>query len=218
MDDFPEYHKIQTIFKRDMSSPRKTLIPGDWSKLEFEFLQANQWVFTEKVDGTNIRILVRGDTVRIGGRTSAAMIPATLAGVIDSHFRERSTRGALLESFPPDTHVVLYGEGYGPKIQKGGHYREDQAFVLFDVKVGDWWLRRADVESVGHALGLDVVPVIGKGTLHDAVTLCRNDLQSRWGNFRAEGIVARPEVELKTRGGERIIAKIKCRDFTGLES
>ena len=29
----------------------------------------------------------------------------------------------------------------------------------------------------------------------------------------AEGIVARPKTELNTRGGHRLIAKIKCRDF-----
>ena len=37
----------------------------------------------------------------------------------------------------PDGAAVLYGEGYGAKIQKGGgNYRADQDFVLFDVRVG----------------------------------------------------------------------------------
>jgi hypothetical protein len=36
---------------------------------------------------------------------------------------------------------------------------------------------------------------------------------STWGDFNAEGIVARPICELKSRNGERIITKLKHRDF-----
>src|SRR5574340_488255 len=147
-----EYHKIQTLFKRDMENNGKLLLEGQWTLPEFEFLAGNTCVFTEKVDGA--------------------------------------------------------------KIQKGGgNYRADQDFVLFDVKVGDWWLQRADVEDVAHKLGLDVVPIIGEGTLHDAVAHAKAGIRSTWGDLEAEGIVARPKVELKTRGGQRLIAKIKCRDF-----
>ena len=37
---------------------------------------------------------------------------------------------------------------------------------------------------------------------------------SKWGDFQAEGIVARPQVELKARNGKRVITKIKNKDFT----
>jgi len=113
-----------------------------------------------------------------------------------------------------DGEAVLYGEGYGAKIQKnGGNYRQDQDFILFDVRCGDWWLKRSDVEDVAEKLGIDVVPMIGQGTLFDAVNFAKQRFKSKWGDFEAEGIVARPAVELKTRGGQRLIAKIKCRDF-----
>lgn len=87
--------------------------------------------------------------------------------------------------------------------------------VLFDVNVGQWWLQRNDVEDVAQKLGVDVVPVIGDGTLHDAVAQAKAGILSTWGDFQAEGIVARPKTELKTRNGHRIITKIKCRDFAG---
>lgn len=107
-----------------------------------------------------------------------------------------------------------YGEGYGAKIQKGGgNYRQDQDFVLFDVKIGDWWLERSSVEEIASALKLDIVPIIGTGTLYDMVKITRNGFNSIWGNFKAEGIVARPEVELKSRNGNRIITKVKHKDF-----
>ena len=129
--------------------------------------------------------------------------------------------------------VTLYGEGYGPKIQKGGgNYREDASFVLFDVKIGDFWLDRENVNDVAEKLGIDAVPVIGKGTLWDAISIVkgqppasfpfkvhngtwngRDGMKSQWGDFEAEGIVARPTVPLFTRQGHRIITKIKGVDF-----
>ena len=54
-----EYHKIQTVFKRDPATKIKTLLDVDWSQDAFGYLADNEWVFTEKVDGTNIRVMVR---------------------------------------------------------------------------------------------------------------------------------------------------------------
>lgn len=206
-----EYHKIQSIFKRDMSSKRKTLLEGQWTMPEFEYLAGNAWVFTEKVDGTNIRVIFKDGGVTFGGRTDNAQIPTQLVARLNERFLPLVAK--LGEVFT-DGSAVLYGEGYGAKIQKGGgNYRPDQDFVLFDVKVGEWWLQRADVEDVAAKLGLDVVPILGEGTLHDAVAQAKAGIRSTWGDFQAEGIVARPKTELKTRSGHRLIAKIKCRDF-----
>jgi hypothetical protein len=205
-----EYHKIQSVFKRDMSSKHKTLIDGAWTLPEFEYLARNDWTFTEKVDGTNIRVMFKDGGITYGGRTDDAQIPAQLVGRLNERFLPMA--GKLGELFQDG--VVLYGEGYGAKIQKGGgNYRSDQDFVLFDVRVGPWWLQRPDVNDVSQTLGIDVVPIIGEGTLHDAVDWARRGIKSRWGNFEAEGIVARPKTELNTRSGHRLIAKIKCRDF-----
>lgn len=205
-----EYHKIQTIYKRDMTSKGKTLLEGQWTMPEFEYLAENTWVFTEKVDGTNIRVSFSEGSVTFGGRTDDAQISAPLLKRLNERFLPLLAK--MGEVFGAG--VVLYGEGYGARVQSGGgKYRPDPDFVLFDVRVGEWWLQRPDVEDVAAKLGLEVVPVIGEGTLHDAVTSAKAGIQSRWGNFQAEGIVARPKTELRTRSGHRIIAKIKCRDF-----
>lgn len=206
-----KYHKIQSIYKRDMFSKRKTLIEGEWTLPEFEYLAGNVWTFTEKVDGTNIRVIFKEGSITFGGRTEDAQIPAQLVGRLNERFLPLAEK--LAEVFP-DGAAVLYGEGYGAKIQKGGgNYRQDQDFVLFDVRVGQWWLQRADVGDVAQKLGLDAVPVIGEGTLHDAVAWAKRGIRSTWGDFEAEGIVARPKTELMTRSGHRLVAKIKCRDF-----
>lgn len=223
-----EYHKINTLFKRNMAGDKK-LIVGEWAAPEFEYLQNNTWEFTEKVDGTNIRVHFHRDedTIDVAyyGRTDNASLPPHLMQVLyqqfgtfiwpgsqDRHpFLDNLGRMMLDKNI---TDLTLYGEGYGPKIQGGGKYRDTPGFVCFDIKVGDWWLERPTVESICEQLAVDIVPVVGYGTLHDAVNLASNGgLQSEWGNFISEGIVARPQVQLFNRKGERIIAKIKVRDF-----
>ena len=177
----------------------------------FKYLRHNQWVFTEKVDGTNIRVMFEKESVSFAGKTDRAQLPAPLLTRLNEVFLPMTDR--LGEVFN-DASACLYREGYGARIQKGGgNYRPDQDFVLFDVKVGPWWLQRADVEDVAGKLGLDVVPVIGTGTLDEMVTCVRTGFNSSWGSFRAEGIVARPATELCTRGGERVITKLKHKDF-----
>lgn len=206
-----EYHKIQTVFKRDMQSKYKTILEGEWTLPEFEYLSGNQWVFTEKVDGTNIRVMFQHNSITFGGKTDSAQIPAQLVARLNELFLPLTER--MCEIFGI-CDVCLYGEGYGAKIQKGGgNYRPDQDFVLFDVKIGDWWLQRANVEDVAAMLGVDIVPIIGEGNLFDAINWAKRGIESTWGDFEAEGIVARPKTELNTRSGQRLITKIKCRDF-----
>ena len=157
-----EYHKIQTVFLRDPNTKFKTLLEGEFALPEFKYLANNEWMFTEKVDGTNIRVMFDGQQITFGGKTDNAQIPAFLVTRLQDVFLPQ------LETFKAKfaDGVCLYGEGYGAKIQNGGgNYRQDQDFVLFDVKIGDWWLERSSVEEIASTLKLDIVPIIGAGTL-----------------------------------------------------
>lgn len=206
-----EYHKIQSVFFRDPATKHKTFLMGQWSMPEFAYLANNQWAFTEKVDGTNIRVMWDGNAVTFGGKTDNAQIPAQLVTRLQERFLPQVER--FTEKFGEQGNVCFYGEGYGAKIQNGGLYRPDQDFVLFDVKIGNWWLYREDVEKLAEGFGLDIVPIIGYGTLHQAIEQVRRGFNSQWGSFAAEGIVARPCTELRARNGERVITKIKHKDF-----
>ena len=204
------YHKIPTVFKRDPETNYKTLLLGKYATPELEYLKDCEWVFTEKVDGTNIRIMSYPEgTVGFGGRTDHANIPAKLVNRLSELFPPHAK---LYEQFPGG--ACLYGEGFGAGIQKGGrNYGNDQDFVLFDVQVGDWWLKREDVCDIAMQLGLEVVPVLGQGNLAFISMEVEAGIQSKWGDFLAEGIVARPEVELSGRNNERVICKLKYKDF-----
>lgn len=185
---------------------------GAWTDPVFDYLRNNQWVFTEKVDGTNVRVGWDKDAkkVNLGGRTDAAQMPTTLMSKLNDLFPIEKFSGLY-----GDCSMTLYGEGYGEKIQKGGgnYIKDGQGFVLFDVMIRDMWLERHNIEDIANKLGISTVPDIGSGTPLDAVDLCKNGFRSQWGDFAAEGIVLRPETELKTRRGDRIITKVKCRDF-----
>lgn len=201
-----EYHKINTVFKRGSD---KKIIIGEYSLPEFEYLKDNEWEWTEKVDGMNIRIIFDGG-VRFGGKTDNAQLPVELVNRLNELFYKKVD---LFREMFGDYEVCFYGEGYGAGIQKGGKYKKEQDFVLFDVKIGYWWVERNCVINIAERFGVEVVPIVGYGNLTDIVEYTRPGFSSRWGDFIAEGIVARPVVGLKDRSGNRIITKIKYKDF-----
>lgn len=204
-----QYNKIQSIFKRD---ERGKFIDGEWSLPELGYLQNNEWEMTEKVDGTNIRVMFDGENITFGGKTDNAQIPSFLVTKLNNRFMTIEQRQKFKEKFAEG--VCLYGEGYGAKIQKGGgNYRLDQDFVLFDVLIGKWWLQRENCEEVAKLFGLEIVPILGYGTIHDAIKKCKDGFNSTWGNFQAEGLVLRPKVRLYSRDGNQVITKVKYRDF-----
>ena len=204
------YHKIQTVFKREMKNKGK-IIEGEYSLPELEYLKNNIWVFTEKVNGTNIRILWNGKKINFGGKTDNAQLPVKLLYKLQEIFDGKTEQFKNL--FGEDK-VCLYGEGYGAGTAKGGgNYSKDHNFVLFDIKIGEWWLERKNIEDISSKLNLTVVPILGLGTLSDMIEITRKGFNSQWGIFMAEGIVARPQVELKCRNGDRLITKIKYNDF-----
>src|SRR5258708_1938104 len=151
-----EYTKIQTVFKRD---ERNKIVEGSYTLPEFEYLKDNIWVFTEKVDGTNIRVMwqAANRSLKFGGKTDQAQIPVTLLYKLQELFTEASLAGVF-----PETEVCIYGEGYGAKIQRAGasYIADGVDFVLFDVKIGEWWLQREDIIEIAGILGVRVVPII----------------------------------------------------------
>lgn len=218
-----EYQKINTLFMRDENN---IIIPDMFTCPEFEYLKDLKWETTEKIDGTNIRVeLYFGAQyddepiecrMKIKGRTEAAQLPTHLTMKLDSLFGQIN----WLEIFPTviaGTTVVLYGEGYGAKIQKGGNYiKNDVGFILFDVKVNNWWLNRDACQDIASKLNIPIVPFIGYMTLPEAIEYVKAGFKSVIAenkDYDAEGLVLKTPYGLQFRNGERIITKIKTVDF-----
>lgn len=204
-----QYPKINSVFKRD---PKTHLfIENEYSCPEFAFLENNEWVWTEKVDGMNVRVIYNGDQgyLDFRGKTDKAQMPKLLM----QHLEFTFTHSCMGEVFGAES-ACLYGEGYGAGIQSGGDYRSDQGFILFDILVGRWWLQREGLEAIAKALGIPIVPIVGMFSLKEAVEHVKHGFPpSQLRPGLGEGIVGQPFIPLKTRSGDRIIAKIRNKDF-----
>lgn len=207
------YHKIENIFNRDIEGTKK-LILGDFRSETVKALNDIEWVCTEKIDGTNIGIVWNGHEVSYIGRTERSDIPPRLKAFLDSKFHDDYSE-TIFEQLFGEKQAILFGEGYGGKIQKGSHYSEDEDFILFDVYFleSDIYSNREFVEVVAKALDVKIVPIAFVGKLHDAVRYIRKQPQSFLSENVMEGVVARPRVELRDNQGKRIIVKIKVADY-----
>lgn len=215
-----EYPKINSLFQRNVSGR----FTAEYSCPEFEYLADKPWIWTEKVDGTNIRLYYPAAHERdryqgnehmyVKGRTDNAQLPPKLLNACVELVRSLDL-GSWAEKHIIGSEVVFFGEGYGAGIQKGGQYRPDPSFVLFDVKIDQWWLQRSSVEEVAAELGFDIVPVVCEKTLLAMDWDMRNGIvfPSAWSEASPEGVVGRPKVDLWNRKGERIITKLKFKDY-----
>jgi ATP-dependent RNA circularization protein (DNA/RNA ligase family) len=213
-----EYPKIQTVFKRDANN---IIIPTEFTRPEFEWLKDCKFRAEEKIDGTNIRIELYFDEnglchIWFKGRTDKAVIPSHLMDKLKLLFGGIN----FVEIFnsPKDLYVTLYGEGYGCKIQGcGGRYiQKDCGFILFDVKVGNYWLSRENVCDIATKCGIDVVPQLGYMTIMEAIKFVNDGFKSLVAEDKtldAEGLVLKTPDNLLMRNGERVILKIKGKDF-----
>jgi hypothetical protein len=210
-----KYPKIHSVYKRDENGR----FNGEFSQVEFDYLFNNEWEGREKIDGTNIRIHWDGDEFQIAGRTDKAQIPEHLFNRISEICSEdlfHDVFGYHDEDEDP-LDITLFGEGFGNRIQKvGSLYLNDEVdFILFDVKVGLWWLKRSDVIHIAQQLGIRVVPTIAMGTLKELIDYVKWGFPSKvaYNELQAEGLVLTPKIDLLSRNGQRIITKIKTKDF-----
>lgn len=222
------YPKINTLFLRDLDKQSKyyncILLDQPLTTPEFETLKFCDWECTEKIDGTNISIHIIPDMdsfkVEVHGRTDRAQIPDHLLYRM-SQIATKDNLAKIIKD--PTKQIILFGEGYGTKIQSVGsrYIKEGVDFILFDVLVDDIWLSRESCEEIASMLGIKIVPVIGYFTVPEATELVRMGFNSRISedqNLPAEGLVLKAPCGILDRLGNRIITKIKTEDFNKLRA
>ena len=215
-----KYHKIQSLYKRDPETKRFTT---EFSRPEFNYLYYLQWEGYEKINGTNIRIIwdmwrdERGAAfpqLHIEGRGDNSQIPPGLLTKLQQMFTEEK----MTKPFGrPESPVILYGEGVGPKVQSPGERNsKDFDFILFDIRIGRWWLMQDDVTNIAESMGLKRALKMYIGNLGGAEKLVRDGFTSEIAHdltLPAEGLVLRPKLDLFARNGDRIITKLKTKDY-----
>jgi hypothetical protein len=208
-----EYHKIDSPWKRvERGEHKGCFIRGAWSRPVFkELAHVPFWIGQEKIDGTNVRLYWDSKNVRFAGRTDNAQLHPSLFAVLIEKFNVDA-----MSIFNDEADVVLYGEGYGPKIQTGAlDYGEDYGVALFDVTVNGKWMEMEDVRGIASTLGVHCPRLLFTGSLAE-LTIQDNWLavgqQTLAQPGRMEGLVLRPPVVLLDANGKRIITKIKAKD------
>jgi Rnl2 family RNA ligase len=195
------------------------------------------WVATEKVHGAQLVIASDGGATRVGKRKAWLGGDAAFFGwqLLRAGF-ERAARVALADGAAA---VRLYGELHGghyphpgvppvpgaSAVQTGVWYAPDVRFALFDVLDHEHpddpgvYRTYAQVARVAEAAGIDVVPLLGRGTraVLDAVPVRfqtrvpqRHSLPPLPDNL-AEGIVLRPDAALAPQ--DRTVVKVKIDEF-----
>ena len=208
-----EYQKIGNVFKFD---PKHKTIVG--VNEPYETLKNIIWQGTEKVDGTNTRIYWDGHSVEIAGHTDKAEFNPKVLAALEEMFKTKEMEYLFEQAFQ-GKEVYLFGETYGEAIQSGGSYMENghgTGFILFDVKVNNYDLKRKDVQDVAEQLGLDTVPVVFEGTLDEAKAFVAVHKMSTLGGGKheMEGLVLVPrDVQLYDANHDLIKCKCKYRDM-----
>ena len=164
------------------------------------------------VHNCNIRICWDGYRVSFMGRTDRAQIPGHLLSRLEELFGGESKEELFEQTFGKKE-VILFGEGYGKKIQNGGELYGDVNFRLFDVLVDGYWLLQDNVDCIAEIFEIETAPFMFRGTLEQGVQFIKTHPKSLLRDAEMEGIVGRPMVQMFSRTGERIMVKIKCRDF-----
>ena len=218
-----EYPKIQSLWKREgwyfdenkkkdpkYQNGRQSFIIGDYASEEFGNIK--KWHVDEKVDGTNIRIFYNDNKISFAGRTSQAQLPPKLLKYLQDHF----TIDRMKSCFPNTEELIIFGEGYGPKIQAGGgNYRKEVGFILFDIRIGRWWLKREDIELLGQNLEIPVVPSLGIMSEEEIIDLVKSKPLSKCSEIDhvMEGVVCRSAPLMLYRNGNPVKFKLKCIEF-----
>ena len=214
------YTKINTLYKRD---EKGKIMLGDFSRPEFEYLHKLPWIAYEKIDGTNMSYYWNGHILEIHGKTENASIPPHLYKKMEELVTVEMMQKAFPLKYDENGNeipmlVIIYGEGYGSKIQKGGgrYISNDVNFRVFDVNIDGWWLEIENVQDICDKLNLEMAVPYGELTIEEAEKMVIKGFNSTISEDKtliAEGLVLRPKVQLFNKRGERIMVKIKYCDY-----
>jgi hypothetical protein len=220
-----EYPKIQSLWKRHCwyfdencktdpakQATRQSFIIGDYASAEFGNIK--NWLVDEKIDGMNIRVIYESDNIQFKGRTDNAQMPPDMQAALEAIFTKERLDTVFAERKPK--FGVFFGEGHGPKIQSGGYYSKEPAFVIFDIFLDGWWLERSAVKDIAAKLGIEVVPEIGTMTEPEIIEYVKSQPLSTFAKMQphvAEGVVCRSDPLMLYRNRMPIMWKLKTKEF-----
>lgn len=167
----------------------------------------------EKIHGTSAHILWSPDEKKIRFFS---------VGEKHENFTELFAEKELFRIFEEklSAKTIFYGEAYGGK-RKGMNYAYGKhlKFIVFDIRIGDYWLSVPQAERLAISCGLEFVAYNKITTDLEAIDAQR-DLPSEQAKRNGteedqlrEGVVLRSLIELSKNNNSRIIVKHKRAEF-----
>lgn len=212
-----EYTKTENLFKRNPDKLSELMV-GQYTRPEFALI--NSWDVTEKIHGMNVSIKFHrafNGTFDFYGRTDKAQFTIGQGNFLENMGDEiRHNALHIINSFNLDS-LTVYGELYGPKIQSGGNYSDDLEFRAFDMLVDDKvWLAPDDFRKNAEYMLLDTAPHLGVMSTEQVFLLVSGGFKSTFAkneDYDAEGIIAKPPMNLYDQRGRRVMFKLKSHDL-----
>lgn len=232
-----EYPKMKTLFMLAHGENGKWFRAADAllpDTAGLHYIPEERVVVTEKLDGANMQIDLRSDTICARNHVCQTNDKGDAyyfeAGVpVLAAAEEAKTFGVIQNFGYPN--LILFGELVGPKVNGSAKLYDERKFILFDVLAmhdgitgngPSHFFRWQAVQDLAGALGIETVPVLGSMPFrvwgsHFGFQSTRAYVTGLQATARsehpAEGIVIRDSDD--TSFIRRRIAKIRRKDFDG---
>jgi len=217
LNKYTKYKKYKSPFVKD----------GNYKNTKelSQLLPRGTWIVTEKIDGTNIRIIL-DQQKEDGSRDYYIGSRKLILNNEDKNSKQfldcikDVNINKLIDYFKDIKHTItIYGEGYGAGVQTGHIYSQDKNYRVFDIKIGDVYQDWTYVCKVCVDNQLNIVPLLGnsKELSYDKcvglLNTFHNTLIQEGIGGTPEGVVYKFEPVLLDKYGERLIFKVKFKDF-----
>ena len=175
------------------------------------------WFVTEKIHGSNFSIIYDGNEFKFASRGGILEPGDSFFGyqdVVKDKLKAVLQIYSILSVDKEPEELVIYGEIFGPGIQKGVNYGKKD-FRFFDIKVNGQFLDQVELQRFSSD-DLLMVPQLCFGKFDTVLNFnCEfNSLILGQANNPAEGVVLKPNTTLFLDPDNRVILKKKHPKFS----
>ena len=222
-NEFQKYNDIENHYNGKIVERIKNTV---------EFAEDCVYQVTEKIDGSNMSIIISKDDVKFARRTELLLEDEKFYGYqeVMNSVRITSFIKTVQDSIKGDTIYTFFGELFGPSIQTRIYYGAEKKFHMFDMKVNGETMPPVFFEDYLKSICyFDLhVPILGyvKG-LENALAYEADLVKTAYwetGNSNypeaqtSEGVVLKPYEKVLYNQSSRVIFKKKNKEFCEMMS
>ena len=207
------YQKILAPFGR--ATPKDRLVDTSifakaWVKMFYE--NEIKMFASEKIDGTSVGLVWDGERISFVGHTEKSEFSPRYLEYLKNTFGTSEFESVIEEIFR-DKPVTIYGEGISKDYNVHYGFPEGN-FIMYDIQNSDGvFYNREAVKEIAKKLDL-LYPWEEVMTLKEAIEFIKTRPDSKLNpQYKMEGLVVRAPLELYTNNFDRVICKVKVKDF-----